>query len=108
MSETQFPPYDEAGLKEWLKPVEDPELFISLVELGLIYEVDAEPEGKVAVKMTLTSPGCPAGPYILDLVKKRLLEHKDVKDVSVQIIFDPKWDPREMASEEAKDKLGIW
>lgn len=101
-------PYTDEGLKEWLKPVEDPELFISLVELGLIYEVEPKPEGKVDVRMTLTSPGCPAGPQILDMIKRRLLEHSEVKDVTVQIVFTPKWDPREMASEEAKDKLGIW
>jgi metal-sulfur cluster biosynthetic enzyme len=104
----QLPPYNEAGLKEWLKPVEDPELFISLVELGLVYEIDAQAEGKVDVKMSLTSPGCPMGPQILHMVKERLLAYPGVTAVDVRIVFDPKWDPREMASEEAKDKLGIW
>src|SRR3989344_7024112 len=94
-------------LKEWLKPVQDPELHLSLVELGLIYECKLEGES-VAVTMTLTSPGCPAAGYLVDEVKKRLLEHPKVKAVSVEIVFDPKWDPKTIASEECKDILGIW
>lgn len=97
----------EAELKEWLKPIEDPEILMSLVDLGLIYTCDYV-DGKVDVKMSLTSPGCPAADYMLDQVKKRLLEHPEVKDATVAIVWEPKWDPKTMASEEAKEKLGIW
>jgi len=95
------------ALKEWLKPVQDPELRLSLVELGLIYDCKQEGE-KVQVTMTLTSPGCPAAGELVESVKKRLLENPEVKEVAVEIVFDPKWDPKTMASEECKDVLGIW
>lgn len=95
-------------LKEWLKPVEDPELFLSLVELGLVYDATLDESGLATVHMTLTSPGCPAGGYIVDEIKKRLLENPDVKDTRVEIVWEPKWDPKVMASEECKEALGIW
>lgn len=102
-----IPPFTSAGLLEWLKPVEDPELFVSLVDLGLIYSVT--PQGdSVDVTMTLTSPGCPAAGYLVQQVKERLLKYPGVTKAEVRIVFDPKWDPRVMATEEGKDKLGIW
>ncbi len=94
-------------LLEWLRPVQDPELFLSLVDLGLVYSVTKE-GGAASVKMTLTSPGCPAAGYLVDEVKKRLLEYPGVETADVQIVFEPKWDPRTMASDEVKDRLGIW
>jgi metal-sulfur cluster biosynthetic enzyme len=94
-------------LKEWLRPVQDPELFMSLVDLGLIYECKVEGE-KVTVKMSLTSPGCPAGDYLVQEVKKRMLEYPGIKDAEVEIVWEPKWDPKTMASDEVKDRLGIW
>ncbi len=108
MSEqTTTTPPTEADLKDWLRPVEDPEMFMSLVDLGLIYTVLFQ-DGKVDVKMTLTSPGCPSADYLVQMVKDRLLEHPQVKEAAVMIVFDPKWDPREMASDEVKDRMGIW
>lgn len=95
-------------LLDWLRPVEDPELFISIVDLGLIYEVRMEPQSKVYIKITLTSPGCPMGDYIVTSLKERALEHKDIKEVDVELVWEPKWDPETMASEEAKDQMGIW
>ncbi len=95
---------------EWLKPVQDPELHMGLVDLGLIYEVKASPHDSTDVhaKMTLTSPGCPAAGYLVDQVKNRLLEKPGVKSAQVEIVFDPKWDPKVMASEEVREKLGLW
>lgn len=106
MSET-LPSADSTILLEWLRPVQDPELFLSLVDLGLIYTVSIEGD-KAHVKMTLTSPGCPSAGYLVDQIKNRLKEYPGVSDAEVQIVFDPKWDPRVMASDEVKDKLGIW
>ena len=94
-------------LLEWLRPVQDPELFLSLVDLGLIYEVRVENESAF-VKMSLTSPGCPAADHLVSEVKKRILEYPGVKEADVQVVFEPKWDPRTMASDEVKDRLGIW
>lgn len=92
---------------DWLRPVQDPELFLSLVDLGLIYAV-VHDAGSVTVKMTLTSPGCPAADQLVSEVKKRLLEYPGVEKADVMVVFDPKWDPRTMASDEVKDRLGIW
>jgi len=100
--------FDENELKEWLKPVEDPELFLSLVDLGLIYRCYETEPNKIKIEMTLTSPGCPAGDYLVSEVKKRMLEHENVKDAEVEIVWEPKWDPNTMASEEAKEELGLW
>jgi metal-sulfur cluster biosynthetic enzyme len=97
-------------LKEWIKSIKDPEINVSLVDLGLIYEIllDAPEVGHVSVKMTLTTPTCPAAPAIVDMVKKRLEEHEAVQAASVELVWEPKWDPKTMANEEGKDALGIW
>jgi len=92
---------------DWLRPIEDPELFMSLVDLGLIYTVTMEEAGSATVKMTLTSPGCPSAGYLVEQVKNRLLEHPEVKSAEVMLVFEPKWDPSAMASDEVKDRLGI-
>ena len=92
----------------WLQPLQDPELRMSLVDLGLIYSVEKFGEGDFKVEMTLTSPTCPAAGFMVEQVKTRMLEHPDVKDADVKLVFEPKWNPREMASEEAKEVLGLW
>ncbi len=94
-------------LLHWLSPIQDPELFLGLVDLGLIYDVVLE-NGKATVTMTLTSPGCPAADHLIGEVKKRMLEYPGVTDAEVKVVFEPKWDPRTMASDEVKDTLGIW
>ena len=99
---------DKEAILDWLRPVEDPELFISIVDLGLIYEVNLNEEGLLHIQMTLTSPGCPAGEYIISSIRDRALEHKDVKEAKVELVWEPKWNPETMASEEAKDQMGIW
>lgn len=106
MSDT-LPPATPETLLDWLRPVQDPELFLGLVDLGLIYSVTVE-DGKAFVKMTLTSPGCPAADHLVSEVKKRLLECPGVTAADVLVVFEPKWDPRTMASDEVKDRLGIW
>lgn len=93
---------------EALREVEDPELGISIVELGLIYGIGVE-DRKVRVRMTLTSPGCPIGPMLQSAVHgavKRI--HPNAEDIKVELVWTPPWEPYEMASEEAKDMLGIW
>jgi metal-sulfur cluster biosynthetic enzyme len=104
----QSPSYDDSTLKEWLRPVQDPELHLGLVDLGLIYRVEAKPEGMVSVEMSLTSPGCPAGDYMIGQIKDRLKEHPQVQDVDVKIVWEPKWNPQEMASDDCKEALGLW
>jgi metal-sulfur cluster biosynthetic enzyme len=108
IAETKTNELSSEALFEWLKPVMDPELNLSLVELGLIYEAVIEEENHVFIRMTLTSPGCPVGPELVGNVKKRALEHPGVKGAEVEVVWEPKWDPSTMASEDCKDVLGIW
>jgi len=92
-----------------LRPVEDPEIGMSIVELGLIYDARYDEETKkIAVDMTLTSPMCPMGPQIMGAVKGACLTLPEVEDADVNLVWVPRWDPREHASEDAKAQLGIW
>lgn len=96
---------------EALSHVHDPEIHMSVTELGLIYgaELGEIPGGKfVKVRMSLTSPACPYGPMLLASVHGALAKIAGVRDVDVDLTFQPTWDPRTMASEEAKDQLGIY
>ena len=100
-------PETPTTLLEWLRPVEDPEMFISIIDLGLVYEAKIE-DNKGLVVMTLTSPNCPIADVFIGNVKKRVLEYPGVTDADVKVVFEPKWDPATMASDEIKDRLGIW
>jgi metal-sulfur cluster biosynthetic enzyme len=93
---------------EVLRRVEDPELRMSVFDLGLIYDVDVTADGFVTVSHTLTSPGCPVGPMIQGQIYHLLTQMPGVVDVEVNLVWDPPWDPRTMASEEVKLALGIW
>ncbi|MBK7746145.1 MAG: metal-sulfur cluster assembly factor [Candidatus Obscuribacter sp.] len=92
---------------ETLKEVVDPELGISVVDLGLIYEVKIEDGSKVDVKMTLTSPACPVGAVIQAQCHQAIKKLPWAKDVNVGLVWSPRWDPRTMASEDARMELGI-
>jgi len=99
------PTYEELRAK--LAEVNDPEINLSIVDLGLVYDIQFE-DGTVYVTMTLTSPGCPLGPVIRGEAYAKLRELPGVKDVDVQIVWNPPWDPRTMASDDVKMMLGIW
>ncbi len=88
-----------------LKEVFDPEIPVNIVDLGLIYDVDIN-GSDVDVKMTLTAAGCGMGPYIAQQAEWAISELEDVEDVSVDIVFDPPWDP-ERITEDGKKLLGI-
>jgi metal-sulfur cluster biosynthetic enzyme len=82
---------------------------ISIVDLGLIYDVVVGPGGrKLDIDMTLTSPGCPIGPELMAAVDHTARLVPGVEDVSVRLVWDPPWDPTKMASDAAKEQLGIW
>ena len=94
---------------EALRPVHDPELMISIVDLGLIYDVGVSPDGKALdVAMTLTSPGCPIGPELMAAVDHTARMVPGVEKVEVRLVWDPPWDPVKMASDAAREHLGIW
>lgn len=90
---------------EALQSCYDPEIPVNIVDLGLIYDVEVS-EDKVAVKMTLTAPGCGMGGIIASQAQQMILTLPDVKDASVDLVWEPPWDPS-MMSAEAKQKLGI-
>ena len=92
-----------------LKNVYDPEIGLDIINLGLIYRVGVEEEGKrVDIDMTLTTPACPLGPVIIDQVQYVVGRLPGVENVNVDFVWTPTWDPRVHASEEAKAELGIW
>ncbi len=96
-------------IREVLKNVRDPELMLDVINLGLVYEIAPHAEERVVdVEMTLTSPGCPAGPQILSDVHRSILQaFPEVDDVHVRLVWVPFWNP-DMMSDEAKDELGIF
>ena len=100
----------EEALKEKIvkaiKTVFDPEIPVDIYELGLIYEVSVYPINNVFVKMTLTSPACPAAETIPSEVETKIKQLKDINDVQVEITFDPPYSP-DMMSEAAKLELGF-
>lgn len=92
---------------ERIRPVQDPEIGLSVVDLGLIYGIDIKDE-EVSIKMTLTSPGCPYGPQIITAVKNMAAQMEGVKNVSLDLVWTPPWNPYTMCSEDAKMHLGIF
>ena len=109
--EFEFPNGDGEGVSEahvWeaLRTVYDPEIPVSVVDLGLIYSCVIDGD-TVAITMTLTAPGCGMGPVLLDDIKYRVAKVPNVTKVDVELVFDPPWS-REMMSEEAQLELGIY
>jgi metal-sulfur cluster biosynthetic enzyme len=98
---------DELQMIEALKQVVDPELMINIVDLGLVYDVAREEEGKVNVQMTLTSPACPAGPQIIQQAKRALEQLEGVSEANIKLVMSPPWTPERM-TDEARDQLGIF
>lgn len=94
-----------------LRQVQDPELYINVVDLGLIYEValaEAGEKADIHVKMTMTSPACPAGPQLVQDVKDVLGDlGEEVGNVTVEVVLSPPWTPDRM-TEEARDELGMY
>ncbi len=101
----------EDAVREELKKVIDPELFVNIVDLGLIYVVDvSENEGgksNISIDMTMTSPACPAGPQLIANSKQVVGQMEGVENVEIKIVMDPPWTPDRM-TEDAKDQLGIF
>lgn len=98
----------EDQIYDAIKPIEDPELHLGIVDLGLIYGVKMENEGKkVQVDMTLTSIACPVGPQLRASVHAAVAKLPGIEDVYVNLVFNPPWNPRTMASEDAQLTLGI-
>ncbi len=95
---------DSTAVWDALRTIPDPEFGINIVDLGLIYNVEAS-EGNIAVTMTLTTPACPSGGWIYEGAREALTRLPGAKDVQVAMVFDPRWTP-EMLSESAQRQLG--
>jgi metal-sulfur cluster biosynthetic enzyme len=95
-------------LREILRDIQDPELRMSIVDLGLVYHVDIDGDGLVTIDLTLTTPACPIGPMLQGQAYHMLTQLEGVEDVEVNLVWDPPWDPKTMASEEVRMQLGIW
>ena len=94
-------------LIEKLKTVYDPEIPVDIYELGLIYKVDVSDEKDVAIDMTLTAPGCPVAGDMPDWVREAVISIPGIKSCTVNLVFDPPWDPSLM-SDEAKLELNMF
>ncbi len=102
-------PAEEALREEVIKAVKtvyDPEIPVNIYELGLIYEIKIDPSAEVSIKMTLTSPACPSAMSLPGEVEDKIRVMSKAKDVKVQVVWDPPWDPSKM-SEAARLQLGM-
>ena len=102
-------PVQEEQVWEQLRTVYDPEIPVNIVELGLVYDLNIKSDDAgsfVQVKMTLTAPGCGMGPAIAMDAEMKIRNIPGVKDVQMEIVWEPLWD-REMMSDEAKLQLGM-
>lgn len=84
---------DESAVRTALRQVKDPEVGLNVIDLGLVYDVDVAEQGKVKVAMTLTSPGCPAGPQILGEAEEVVRGLEGVTDAEIELVWEPFWTP---------------
>ena len=96
----------EEKIVRLLKTVYDPEIPVNVYDLGLIYKVAVDDDNNVKVDMTLTAPNCPAADFIVEDIRMKIESIDEVKNVDVQLVFEPEWD-KDMMSEEAKLELGF-
>jgi FeS assembly SUF system protein len=89
-----------------LKEVYDPEIPVSIYELGLVYEITINDDFKARILMTLTAPNCPVAESLPQEVKETVMKIEGITDAEVEITFDPPWD-EDMMSEEAKLEMGL-
>jgi len=101
------PRVSELAVVDAISGVYDPEIPVNIYELGLIYAIDIEDDGRVKVEMTLTAPGCPSAQELPDQVREAVLAVDGVKDVTVETVWDPPWDPSRM-SDDARLQLNMY
>ncbi len=96
----------EAQVLDALRTCYDPEIPVDIYELGLVYEVNVDDAGLVSIKMTLTSPHCPAVQSLPAEIESKVKAVSGVNDVKIDLVWDPPWDPSKM-SEAARLQLGM-
>ena len=89
-----------------LKNIYDPEIPVNIYDLGLIYEIDFDPEGVANIKMTLTAPNCPMADMLVEDINTQVKKIKGVESVNIILTFEPPWD-KSMMSEEALLELNL-
>lgn len=108
-------PLTEADIRNALRDVYDPELPVNIVDLGLVYRVELEPDPdapgmvprqKVIIDLTLTSPGCPSHVQITERIRNRLAGLQELSESQVNLVWEPKWSPSRITP-EAQKKLGL-
>ncbi len=88
--------------------VRDPELMMNIIDLGLVYDIQVTDKNTAEITMTLTSPGCPAGPEIITSVQREThAAFPELEEVNIHLTWTPFWNP-DMMSDEAKEELGIF
>jgi FeS assembly SUF system protein len=100
-------PADKASVIEALQTVHDPEIPVNIYDLGLIYDIDIEKDGSVAIVMTLTAPGCPVAGEMPGQVAEAAAGVEGIGEVLVTLTWEPAWTPENM-SEDAKLALGMF
>ena len=96
----------KSQIEKVLDSIPDPELGVSIMQLGLIYNVEVDKKGNVTILMTLTTIGCPLFDLIAGPVREKIQSVKGVRDVEINLTFEPPWTPDRM-SKEAKIQLGF-
>ena len=89
-----------------IKKIYDPEIPVNIYELGLIYDINVDKDNNVKIDMTLTSPNCPVAESLPNEVKNSVKEIKEVKDVDLNLVWEPPWD-KSMMTESAKLELNL-
>ena len=96
----------EERIIDVLKTVYDPEIPVNIYDLGLIYKVDLQEDGTLALDMTVTAPACPAADFILEDVRTKVESIEGVTSSNIELVFEPAWD-QNMMSYEARVELGF-
>ena len=89
-----------------IKKIYDPEIPVNIYELGLIYDINVDKNNNVTINMTLTSPNCPVAESLPNEVKNSVKEIKEIKDVDLNLVWEPPWD-KSMMTESAKLELNL-
>jgi phenylacetate-CoA oxygenase PaaJ subunit len=97
---------EDERLLEALRDVDDPEMPVNIVDLGMVYGVHRK-GGLVTVDLTFTAMGCPASEFILEDVRERLLREPEVHDVAINVVWDPPWSTKRM-TQAGRDALEMW
>jgi FeS assembly SUF system protein len=96
----------ERAVIKAVRTIYDPEIPVNIYELGLIYDIDVDPQDAVQIRMTLTAPGCPVAGSLLAEVERKVESIPEVTGATVELVWDPPWD-RDMMSEAARVQLGF-